>query len=143
MLVDEHPLFVEPCNTLGIAGRDLINRDSPCRDSDRVAERDGLGEVGEQCESVETAVGDDYDIGGDAAEESEHTTRSRRQDGPERFQSRRTFGVLESEPSCRSFESIRAEEAAFGEDDDGGRRVDVMTDLADHRDGLGAVVAVG
>ena len=46
--VGAHPLFVEPCDAFGIAGWDLVDRDSPCGDPDWVAEGDGFGEVGER-----------------------------------------------------------------------------------------------
>ena len=79
-VVDEQPLFVEPYDALDITGWDLIDGDSPCGDPDRVAEGNGVGEVGERCELVESGVGDDDDVGGDSVEEREHAARSRRQD---------------------------------------------------------------
>ena len=61
---------------------------------DRSAEGDGFGELGERCESVESGISDDDDIGGDGVEECEHPARARRQDVAELREAGGAVGVL-------------------------------------------------
>ena len=77
-VVDEQPLLVEPGDALAVIGRDLIGGNSPGGDADRFAEWNRLGEFGERCVLIESAVGDDDDVGGDGVEECEDPARARR-----------------------------------------------------------------